>query len=294
MTHKGVLRALYALATGWTMRDEPPHKLRDGCAHAFALSADGAIAVERAQHPAGARAHEARVLFHVQHLLGVGHLRRAEILAAAMAADGLDVTVALGGRPVAGSAVPRRAGRRSSRRRPIAGEDFSTLLDADGRAGRRGLEGARGATRCSSSIAHVAPDVVLIELFPFGRRQFRFELLPLLEAAHATEPRPLVACSVRDILVASKKPGRAAEIGRRRPRRYFDAVLVHGDPALIPFGATFPRADRDRRPHPLHRLCRDAGRRERASGGDRRGARLGRRRRGRRAAALRRPGRARR
>ena len=41
----------------------------------------------------------ARVLFYVQHLLGIGHLKRAEILAEAMAAAGLDVTVAYGGRP---------------------------------------------------------------------------------------------------------------------------------------------------------------------------------------------------
>ena len=41
-----------------------------------------------------------RVLFHVQHLLGIGHLKRAEILAQAMAKSGLEVTVAYGGRAV--------------------------------------------------------------------------------------------------------------------------------------------------------------------------------------------------
>ena len=46
VTHKGVLRPIYALASGWEMRDEPPHKLRDGCAHSFTLSADGTIVVE--------------------------------------------------------------------------------------------------------------------------------------------------------------------------------------------------------------------------------------------------------
>ena len=43
----------------------------------------------------------ARVLFYVQHLLGVGHLKRAEILASAMSEAGLNVTIALGGRPLA-------------------------------------------------------------------------------------------------------------------------------------------------------------------------------------------------
>jgi predicted glycosyltransferase len=46
---------------------------------------------------------------------------------------------------------------------------------------------------------------------------------------------------VRDILVAKNKPHRNTEIVATL-RRYFDAVLVHGDPALIPFDATFPAA----------------------------------------------------
>ncbi len=47
VTHKAVIRALYALATGWTMIAKPPVKLRVGCAQLFRLSADGAPAVER-------------------------------------------------------------------------------------------------------------------------------------------------------------------------------------------------------------------------------------------------------
>jgi predicted glycosyltransferase len=85
------------------------------------------------------------------------------------------------------------------------------------------------------------PDVILLELFPFGRRQFRFELLPLLEAAHASPSPPRIACSVRDILVGSKGAERAAEIVSLLRSR-FDAVLVHGDPAIVPFYATFPAA----------------------------------------------------
>ena len=35
VTHKGVLRALYAVATGWAMTGKAPHRLLDGRAHAF-------------------------------------------------------------------------------------------------------------------------------------------------------------------------------------------------------------------------------------------------------------------
>jgi predicted glycosyltransferase len=171
-----------------------------------------------------------RVLFYVQHLLGVGHLRRAEILAHAMADAGLDLTVAYGGLPF--PQVPFSGVRLAQLpAATIADEDFSTLLDADG---------ARDALL--DLYRTTDPEVVLIELFPFGRRQFRFELLPLLEAIHASKRRPRVASSVRDILVA-RKPGRAEE-SAETARRFFDAVLVHGDPALIPFETTFGAADR--------------------------------------------------
>jgi predicted glycosyltransferase len=181
-----------------------------------------------------------RVLFYVQHLLGIGHLKRAALLAEEMAAMGLDITVANGGRPfpevpfrgVNVVALPSAA---------IAGEDFSTLIDENDRP----VEEAWRAGRRDALLSlyrEVDPDVVLIELFPFGRRQFGFELLPLLEAIHAARDRARVACSVRDVLVTSKKPGAKAEIVRTL-RRFFDAVLVHGDPALIPFGETFQAAD---------------------------------------------------
>lgn len=51
VTHKGVLRALYALATGWTMEDEPPQKLLDRHAHAFAVASDGTPSVVQLNIP---------------------------------------------------------------------------------------------------------------------------------------------------------------------------------------------------------------------------------------------------
>ncbi|GGF32231.1 phosphoglycerate mutase [Aliidongia dinghuensis] len=41
VTHKGVLRALLALATGWDVREAPPIKLRPATVHLFALDPDG-------------------------------------------------------------------------------------------------------------------------------------------------------------------------------------------------------------------------------------------------------------
>ncbi len=42
VTHKGVIRALYTLASGWDMTGRPPEKLRNACAHRFQLGPGGA------------------------------------------------------------------------------------------------------------------------------------------------------------------------------------------------------------------------------------------------------------
>lgn len=83
------------------------------------------------------------------------------------------------------------------------------------------------------------PDVVIIEAFPFGRRQMRFELLPLLEAIEKAEPRPKLLSSVRDILQENRKAGRDAETVTL-VKEHFDAVLVHGDPGFVRLEDTFP------------------------------------------------------
>ena len=41
ITHKGVMRALYALASGWDMRGKPPHRLADNAVHEFDLDRGG-------------------------------------------------------------------------------------------------------------------------------------------------------------------------------------------------------------------------------------------------------------
>jgi predicted glycosyltransferase len=87
----------------------------------------------------------------------------------------------------------------------------------------------------------VAPDVIMIEAFPFGRRQMRFELIPLLEAAWRRSPRPLIICSLRDILQENKSPDRIEETIACL-KSYFDLVLVHGDPDFADLALTFPRA----------------------------------------------------
>jgi predicted glycosyltransferase len=180
------------------------------------------------------------VFFYVQHLLGIGHLRRAATIARAIEEAGMAVAFVSGGEPVAGVEI---GGARLIQLPPARSGDsgFGRIVDEHGAPvtdewWRRRRETLLDAFR------RLAPDLVLIELFPFGRRPFRAELLPLLEAARQQQPRPLVACSARDILVGKNDPRRLAETVEI-VERYFDRILVHGDPGLIEFGATFSAAD---------------------------------------------------
>ncbi|CCQ74922.1 histidine phosphatase family protein [Magnetospira sp. QH-2] len=51
VAHKGVIRALYAMASGWDMVGKPPQKLKDGCWHQFTLNASAQPAVEHLNVP---------------------------------------------------------------------------------------------------------------------------------------------------------------------------------------------------------------------------------------------------
>lgn len=180
-----------------------------------------------------------RVLFYVQHLLGIGHLARASQIAAALAESGANVTIVTGGRPVQGFPP---AGIGTIQLQPLSAgpAGFSQLIDNDGQPASDALRKDR-KDRLLAAFDACRPDVLLVEAFPFGRRQMRFELIPLLAAAHQRPRRPLVACSVRDIL-----QHRAMQRHRETldmVQRYFDCVLVHGDPRFAALGETFPLAD---------------------------------------------------
>ena len=181
----------------------------------------------------------ATVLFYVQHLLGIGHVKRAVTLARAMRDEGLEVVLVSGGEdvPVIDSGGVTFVQLPSVR---AADKSFKVLLDESGTPVDDGWK-ARRRDLLLGLFQRTCPRVLILELFPFGRRQLRFELIPLLDAARAARPRPAIVSSVRDILVEKAKPQRNDEMVTLATT-YFDAVLVHGDPALIPFDATFPLA----------------------------------------------------
>jgi predicted glycosyltransferase len=151
------------------------------------------------------------------------------------------VTVASGGQPVPGedwggaSVVHLPPAR-------VNAADFRTLRHPGGTPVDEAWREAR-RTQLLALLDHVAPDAILLEGFPFARRQLKFELIPLLDAAKALPKPPLVATSLRDILVFNKPPKRHDEV-LDLVETYIDLVLIHGDPRLVPLERSFTSAGR--------------------------------------------------
>jgi predicted glycosyltransferase len=189
---------------------------------------------------------DGRVLLYVQHLLGIGHLKRAMTLARALAGEGLEVTVASGGFEVPELAID---GVRIVQLPPVRAADmtFKNLVGATGAP----IDDRWKQQRRDALLAlygDVDPHVLLIELFPFGRRQMRFELLPLLDMATSRgstlmKQRPLIVSSVRDVGAAGQQDPSRQQMTLDLVDRYIDRVLVHSDPELIRFERTFPNSE---------------------------------------------------
>ena len=184
---------------------------------------------------------KSKLLIYVQHLVGIGHFKRASVIGRSAAAKGLDVTLMTGGRAPPGVDL---GAVKLIQLPPVHAmeDDFTTLLAEDGTEVDDSWR-ARRAEAVLKEFQKIRPDLLVIELFPFGRRQMRFELLPLLRAAREVQPRPIVVSSIRDILVGQHRPQRAEKVCAYL-ESYFDHVLVHGDPNFVRLDTTFPRTDK--------------------------------------------------
>ena len=182
-----------------------------------------------------------RVMIWVQHLMGIGHRRRAAAIARAVAARGVDVALASGGAGAADvdSDAVRVVALPVAR---AADASYRTLVDVNGREVDDAWRAARRDMLLAAFAEH-APHVLVTETWPFGRRLLRFELEPLVERARTAGCR--LVSSIRDVLQPPSKPSRARDTADRVLESY-DAVLVHGDPAFVGLDASFPETERIR------------------------------------------------
>ena len=182
-----------------------------------------------------------RLMIYVQNLLGIGHLRRAAGISRAAVERGFDVRFVSGGFPIKDLNIGEARFYQVPPVRSLDG-DFKTLVDENNneitnlwRDKRRKL--------LLDLFEKIQPQILLTELFPFGRRQFRFELIPLLTKAKDTKSCSQVVCSMRDILVTKPRHDRNLEIVETL-ENFYQKILVHGDRKVISLAETFPLEQR--------------------------------------------------
>lgn len=179
-----------------------------------------------------------RILFYVQYLLGIGHVRRASLVVQALAQQGAHVDVIFGGMPVNnmsfGTATVHQLPAVKS-----ADAAFSGLVKADGSVFDDDDKQARAA-QLIALCEQCQPDLIVTETYPFGRRQMRFELTPLLNWAAQRITPPILVASIRDILQRRSSVREQECIDLINSR--YQHVLVHGDEAFYPLQKSFPPA----------------------------------------------------
>ncbi len=178
-----------------------------------------------------------KIIVYCQHVLGIGHFFRTLEICRQLQSH--DVVLVTGGdRP--GIDLPDHV-REVRLPGLMMDADFSQLFTTEAGKSIDAVKSER-QDRLMRLFDDLSPDVFLIELYPFGRKAFRFELDPILEGIrNSVLPSCKVICSLRDVLVEKSKAESYEDRVVKILNRFFDAVLVHSDPRLLKLGATFSR-----------------------------------------------------
>lgn len=177
-----------------------------------------------------------RLLFYCQHILGMGHLIRSMEIVKGLTSD-FQVCFINGGEVIQGFPVPESVevvnlpGIKTD-------TEFRELQTVDTYRSLSAVQDDR-QVQLLQVLDDFQPDVLMIELFPFGRRRFSFELIPLLKEAKARGVK--VICSLRDIVVTKQDQAKHEAKICRLINHYFDQLLIHGDPQLHPLTDSFSR-----------------------------------------------------
>ena len=179
-----------------------------------------------------------KVLFYCQHILGMGHLIRSMEIARGLT-DNFEVCFINGGQVVDGFQAPPSV---QVVNLPAIKSDaqFRELQPVDPALSLDYVQTFR-QEKLLRILRDFQPDVLMVELFPFGRRRFSFELIPLIEAAKAQGTK--IVSSLRDIVVTKNDRDRHEAKIVRLMNQYFDQLLIHGDPLLHSLEESFSRLD---------------------------------------------------
>lgn len=179
-----------------------------------------------------------RLMFYCQHILGMGHLVRSMEIVRGLTQD-FQVCFINGGEIIEGFEIPADV---EVVNLPAIKTDaeFRTLQVVDSDLDLTVVEAIR-QDQLLQVYQQFQPDVLMIELFPFGRRKFSFELVPLLDAIQIDGRKTKVVCSLRDIVVTKQNREKHEQKVCSLINQYFDLLLIHGDPQFQSIEETFSR-----------------------------------------------------
>ncbi len=174
-----------------------------------------------------------KILQYCQHVLGVGHFFRSIEIAKAMSPH--RVLFVQGGKPVTNiDTYPHITHHFLP---PLMMDSNFKSFTVDASHLEKIKQNRKG--QLLQVVKTFKPDVLIIELFPFGRKKFSFELLPLLEYVKEKSKTTLVVCSLRDILVEKEDQQKYENRVINILNNFFDLLLVHSDPNVIKLDETF-------------------------------------------------------
>jgi predicted glycosyltransferase len=179
-----------------------------------------------------------KVMFYCQHILGMGHLIRSVEIVRGLIPD-FQICFINGGQVIEEFEFPPEIQVINI---PAIKTDseFTELAPVDDSLTMSELETIRTKILLDTC-DRFQPDILIIELFPFGRRRFSFELIPLMEKAKAMGTK--IVSSVRDIVVTKQNQQRHEEKVCRLINKYFDMLLIHGDPNFVKLNLSFSRVN---------------------------------------------------
>jgi predicted glycosyltransferase len=179
-----------------------------------------------------------KIMFYCQHILGMGHLVRSMEIVRGLTKD-FQICFINGGQVVQGFEIP--SGVEVINLPAIKTDsEFQELQVVDSSYTLEEVQEIRKNTLLEI-YDRTQPDLLIIELFPFGRRRFSFELIPLLERIQQDGNKTKVVSSLRDIVVTKQDQARHEAKFFKLINQYFDLLLIHGDPKFQPLEETFSR-----------------------------------------------------
>lgn len=178
-----------------------------------------------------------KIIYYCQHVLGMGHYFRS--LEICKAFKGHDVILVSGGMPMH-MPVPEHV--REVSLLPLRMDPDFRRLESDFHD--KTIEQVKAARRQAlyDLFFYECPDMFMVELFPFGRKAFAFELIPIFNGIRQGRLCPSrVVCSLRDVLVEKKDTQAYESRVITSLNQWFDALLIHSDDEIVKLDETFSR-----------------------------------------------------